>query len=193
MRLIAKRSPSLRTKTRSPTMAKTLKLFLILAVCLLADGPKAEELKMNGMKSSTTLKTSAIKEALGKTGELKGEIYKLSFPRTDLTVTVGDVQLRPGLALGSWIAFKPVGKGAIAHGDLVLTEAEVDPVIRELQRHGLNVTGLHNHLIQESPRVLYLHFWGKGEEADLARQLKEALSLTKTPLTDSSEEAATDE
>lgn len=174
-------------------MAKTSAALAALAVCLLSANSWSEELKMNGMKSSTTLKTSAIREALGKMGELAGEIYKVSFPRTDLTVTVGTVRIRPDLALRSWIAFKPVGKGAIVHGDLALTEEEVVPVLRELQQQELTITGLHNHLIQESPRILYLHFWGKGEEGDLASRLKRALSLTRTPLTDLSEEAATED
>jgi hypothetical protein len=71
------------------------------------------------------------------------------------------------------MAFKPAEKGAVAHGDLVLTEDEVYPVLLELQQHGFLITGLHNHLINETPRVMYLHFWGQGEPITLADGLKE--------------------
>ncbi len=115
-------------------------------------------------------------------GETKGEVYRVSLPRTDLAVTVEGVKLSPGFALGTWIAFKGIGQQAVAHGDLVLTETEVGPVVAEMERQGIQITGLHNHLIHESPRVMYLHFWGKGEASRLAHSLKNALDLTKTPL-----------
>lgn len=131
------------------------------------------------------LDTKTIEQQIGKGGETKGDIYKISLPRTDLTVTVDDVNVKPGFALGSWIAFRPAGNEAATHGDLVLTEEEVTPVIRELEEHRFLITALHNHLIHESPRMMYLHFWGQGEPEQLARGLKQALTKTKTPLTES--------
>lgn len=125
--------------------------------------------------------TDAIAKEIGVEGETKGDVYRVSLPRTDLTVTVEGVKLSPGLALGTWIAFKGFGEQAVAHGDLVLTENEVGRVVAPLELDGINITGLHNHLINESPRVMYLHFWGKGESSKLARSLKNALDLTKTP------------
>jgi Domain of Unknown Function (DUF1259) len=119
---------------------------------------------------------------MGKVGESQGDVYKISLPRTDLQVTVEGVLLKPGLALGSWIAFKAVGQGAVAHGDLVLGEDEVAPVVRELEEHGVRITALHNHLMHELPRVMFLHFWGQGEAGKLAQHLKQALSNTKTPI-----------
>src|SRR3954467_7929238 len=84
-----------------------------------------------------TLNTSAIDQALGRSGQMQGDVYRVSFPRTDLTVTINGVRLRPGFALGSWGAFRLSGSEAVAHGDLVLTEAEVDPVISKLFEGGL--------------------------------------------------------
>ena len=151
-------------------------------------GHAAEQEKHDAKASQ--LDTTAIEKALGKAGELKDEVYKISMPRTDLTVTVKDVTLKPGLALGSWVAFKEAGSEAVVDGDLVLTEDEVAPVFDKLRREGIEVTALHNHLVGESPRVMFLHIAGKGDPAKLAASIKNALALTKTPLGESAGKAS---
>src|SRR6185295_18505408 len=130
------------------------------------------------------LDTAAIDKAIGKSGTaMPGDVYRVAFPRTDLNVTVGAVKVKAGFALGSWAAFKSLGvNGTAAHGDLVLTDAEINPVISALQQHGFEITALHNHLINESPSVMYLHFWGRGDATMLAQSVKDALSKTKTPM-----------
>ena len=100
----------------------------------------------------------------------------------DLAVTVHGIAVKPGLALGSWAGFRKSGAQAVVHGDLVLTQAEINPVISTLQQHGFEITALHNHLINETPSVMYLHFWGEGDAAMLAQSLKDALSKTRTPM-----------
>jgi len=120
-----------------------------------------------------------VEQALGRAGsEQPGGVYKVAFPRSDLTVTAGGVTIKPALALGSWIAFKD----NMAMGDLVLLEPEVNPVISALQAGGIDESAVHNHLIGESPRVMYVHFSGHGDAAALARTLHDALALTKTPM-----------
>src|SRR2546423_10424243 len=101
----------------------------------------------------------AVETALGRPGTLQPEnVIKFSFPRSDLTVVVDGVTLKPALALGSWTAFKELGRGeAMVMGDLVLTEDEVAPVMRALQQGGVEQTALHNHVARESPRVMYMH------------------------------------
>jgi hypothetical protein len=129
------------------------------------------------------LDTAAIDRAIGKSGQaMPGDVYRSALPRSDLNVTVGSVKVKPGFALGGWAAFKANGSGAVAHGDLVLTGTEINPVISSLQQHNFQITALHNHLINESPSVMYLHFWGQGDAATLAASLKDALSKTRTPL-----------
>jgi hypothetical protein len=138
------------------------------------------------------LDTAAIDRAIGKTGQpMAGDVYRVAFPRTDLNVTVGSVKVKAGFALGSWAAFKAAAGGAVAHGDLVLTDTEINPVISALQQHGFEITALHNHLINESPSVMYLHFWGKGDATMLAQSVKDALSKTKTPMSAAPAPAAT--
>ena len=124
-----------------------------------------------------------VARTLGQEGKsLPGEVRKYSWPRSDLRVRVGTVALEPALALGSWAAFRAEGSGAMTMGDLVLREAEVNPVIRTLQAGGFEILAVHNHLLGETPRVLYVHFMGKGEPAALAGTLKAALEKTTTPM-----------
>src|SRR5438552_1569331 len=124
-----------------------------------------------------------VEAALGRAGTVQPDgAYKVSFPRGDLSVTVDGVAIKPALALGSWAAFNESGAHAMAMGDLVLLESEVNPVITELQKGGVEASALHNHLIGESPRVMYVHFSGHGEATAIARTLHSALALTRTPM-----------
>ena len=132
--------------------------------------------------AGSALDTMAIEKAIGKAGELKDDVYKVSLPRKDLAVSVNGVKVKPGFALGSWVAFKGTGKEAVMDGDLVLTEDEVRPVFEKLRKEGVEVSALHNHLIGETPRVMFMHVAGKGDAAGLANAIKNALSLTKTPI-----------
>jgi hypothetical protein len=129
------------------------------------------------------LNTTAIDQALGLPGQMQGDVYRVGMPRTDLSVTVHGIAIQPGLALGSWAAFRRAGTRTVVHGDLVLTEPEVNPVISKLQEGGLQITALHNHLMEETPSLMYLHYWGEGAPGALAWALRAALQLTKTPLT----------
>lgn len=124
-----------------------------------------------------------VSKVFGQEGKaVPGDVQRYSWPRGDLHVAVGGVPVQPALALGSWAAFKSEGSGAMTMGDLVLLGTEVNPVVRELQAGGFEVLAIHNHLIGEMPRVLYLHFMGKGEPAALAKTLRAALEKTKTPM-----------
>ena len=123
-----------------------------------------------------------VGKTFGQEGKaLPGDVQKYSWPRSDLRVRVGTVAVQPALALGSWAAFHGEGSSAMTMGDLVLLEAEVNPVVAALQAGGFEVLAIHNHLLGESPHVLYVHFMGKGEPAALAKTLKAALAKTKTP------------
>ena len=123
-----------------------------------------------------------VEDALSRKGSTQpGDVFKFGMPRSDLKVTVAGTPIKAGLALGSWLAFKKVGDGAIVMGDLVLIESEVEPVMMKLQQEGIEQTALHNHLLNENPRVMYMHVAGHGDPGKLASALKDALALTKTP------------
>jgi len=135
----------------------------------------------------------AVAAAIGKPGaEMPGGVYRVGLPRSDLKVTLDGVTLKPALALGSWLAFAPHGPGqAMVMGDLVLTDAEVNPVMARLIAGGIEITALHNHLLRNTPHTMYMHIAGHGDPAQLARTLHDALALSGTPLSAPSASAST--
>lgn len=126
---------------------------------------------------------SAVDAELGRSGAVQSDsTYKFGFPRSDLDVTIGSVKLMPALALGSWVAFLPLGPTQVmAMGDLVLTESEIAPVMQALQGGGVEQTALHNHVRGESPHVMYMHIMARGNPARIARGIRTALGVTGTP------------
>lgn len=99
----------------------------------------------------------------------------------DLTVRVGDVTIAPALALGSWAGFTDEPRASTMMGDLVVTSAELGPLLEELRRQRLEVMAIHNHIAGEEPDVVYVHFHGRGGPLDLAGRLDRALAKTGTP------------
>lgn len=139
-------------------------------------------LSIPGMLCPQGPNSSAIAGALGRSGQRIGPVYRVGFPRTDLHVTLQGVTLRPGLALGSWAAFLPGRGGTMVMGDLCLLPQEVNPVMKRLRAGGYQITALHNHLLYEQPRVVFMHFMAQGDAANLAQTLRAALALSATPL-----------
>jgi hypothetical protein len=132
--------------------------------------------------SAQGLDATKIDQALGRSGQKLGDVYRVGFPRTDLHVLVKGVAVKPGLALGSWAAFSGSDETAMVMGDLVLLESELNPVMEKLRSSGFEVSAIHNHLIEETPQVIYLHYMGHGPAAQLATSLRAALAVSKTPL-----------
>ena len=166
--------------------------FALAAVTLVAlgcgGGEKREEREEEAERAPAVsaqpvqVNWTAVEQAMGRTGAMQpGDVYKFGLPRSDLTVTVDRIQLKPALALGSWVAFKATSTGAIAMGDLVLREAEVEPVMAKLAKGGIEVTALHHHVLHETPRVYYMHIHGAGDAVQLAQAIHAGLGLTKTP------------
>jgi hypothetical protein len=123
----------------------------------------------------------AVETALGRSGQLQaGDVIRFGMPRKDLHVVLDGVDIKPGLALGSWVAFKQAGGMAMVMGDLVLTEDEVEPVMMKLQETGIRESAVHNHLIGESPHVMYMHIASHGDAIQMAKAIHDALELTKT-------------
>ena len=123
-----------------------------------------------------------VGQALGKSGGVQaGGVYRVGFPRTDLTVSLDGVPLRTGFAFGGWVAFQPMGDQAMVMGDLVLTQEEITPVMRKLVQGGLQITAVHNHLLRAEPMTLYMHIEGHGDAVALAHAIHDGLALSKTP------------
>src|SRR5579872_1740128 len=126
-----------------------------------------------------------VEDAMGRPGQAQaGDVIRFGMPRKDLHVVLNGVEIKAGLALGSWAAFKRHGSEAMVMGDLVLTEDEVEPVMLKLQEGGIQESALHNHLLGESPHVMYMHIASHGDPVQMAKVIHEALALTKTPAPD---------
>jgi hypothetical protein len=172
-------------RLRQLTAALTATFLMTVLVLVACSAPQTQQGNANtGSQQASAAEWKAVGQALGKEGSMQpGDVYKVSLPRSDLQVTVGGVQLKPALALGSWVAFKKMGDTAMVMGDLVLAEDEVTPVMTKLQEGGVEQTALHNHVLHESPRVMYMHIGAHGDAVKIARAIHDALVLSKTPLT----------
>ena len=122
-----------------------------------------------------------VARTFGRPTPATGDVYRVTFPRTDLVVKVGDLIVQPALALTSWAAFAGTPDSGDVMGDLALTEPEVAGVAASLLGAGFEVTAIHHHLLGEAPRIYYLHYHGRGPAADLASAVKVALGRTTTP------------
>ena len=124
-----------------------------------------------------------VDDTLGRKPAVSGDVRRYGFPRSDLTVTLDDVTIKPALALGGWVAFKPMHGEAMVMGDLVLLQTEVRPVMAKMIEGGLEITAVHNHLLRANPETFYMHIAGRGDPAKLAGVIHDALAVSKTPLT----------
>jgi hypothetical protein len=124
-----------------------------------------------------------VDETLGRKPAVTDDVHRYGFPRSDLKVTLDGVSIKPGLALGGWVAFKPMHGGVMAMGDLVLLETEINPVMAKMIAGGLEITAVHNHLLRASPATFYMHIAGHGDPAKIAATIRDALAESKTPLT----------
>jgi hypothetical protein len=143
------------------------------------------------VNSFAQIDSIALNNVFGKKGTVTGNVYKISFPRSDLKVKVGDFAVAPGLALGTWVGIINTGGHAMMMGDLVLLDAEVPKVINRLMEENLEVTAIHNHLINETPAIKYVHYHGEGNATELAQKIKAVLQVTAMPLTASSTQTQT--
>src|SRR5690349_23909734 len=141
-----------------------LSLALAGAIALFASAAAAQEINWG-----------KIDETLGRKAQVTADVHRYGFPRTDLTVTLDGVSIKPGLALGGWIAFKPAHGGAMVMGDLVLLESEINPAMKKLIEGGLEITAVHNHLLRASPATFYMHVGGHGDPVKMATAIRDAL------------------
>jgi hypothetical protein len=123
-----------------------------------------------------------VDDALGRKPAVSGDVRRYGFPRSDLTVTLDGVTIKPALALGGWVAFKPMHGEAMVMGDLVLLESEINPVMLKMIEGGLDITAVHNHLLRASPATFYMHVGGHGDPTKMAAVIHDALAVSKTPL-----------
>jgi hypothetical protein len=168
----------MRSSLRRPVVS------IVTLASLLTTGMTPVAMTLPAQGVAPNVRWSAVDAAFGRAGAPQpGGVMRYAFPRSDLTVVVNGVTVKPALGLGGWVAFMPMGRGqSMAMGDLVLTEDEVGGVMRALQQGGVEQTALHNHLAMESPHVMYLHIHALGDPAAIAATIRTALATTRTPL-----------
>ena len=125
--------------------------------------------------------TARIEELAGAKGSYNGKegVFKVSMPRSDLSITAAGVRLTPPMGLTSWAAFKHAGQRTMVMGDMVLLEDQVNPVMSAALDNGLEVTALHNHFLWDSPKVMFMHLGGMGKEAHLAAAVGKVFAKIK--------------
>jgi Domain of Unknown Function (DUF1259) len=147
----------------------------VLAICAMAT--------IGSAASAQEIDWKKVDDAIGRSAAVSGDVHRYGFPRTDLTVTLDGVTIRPALALGGWTAFKPMHGGVMVMGDLVLLQTEINPVMAKLIANGLEITAVHNHLLRADPLTFYMHIGGHGDPVKLATTIRAGLGESKTPLT----------
>jgi hypothetical protein len=171
-------------------------MVVVAAIALMGLSACGTSGQQQASKEQTTSSTDwePVGQAIGKDGKLmKGDVYRIDLPRSDLKVTSQGVDIKPALALGSYLAFKDMGGGqAMVMGDLVLTEDEYNKVISKLQEGGIGQTAVHKHLLQESPAIWWTHIHGTGDPVAIAKSIRSALDESATPFTDSGSSESTD-
>jgi hypothetical protein len=147
--------------------------LLIAAASVAATGARAQDIDWQ-----------KVDDAIGrKPAVVAGDVHRYGFPRTDLTVTLDGVTIKPALALGGWVAFKPMHGEVMIMGDLVLLETEINPVMAKLIANGVEITAVHNHLLRANPSTFYMHVGGHGDAVKMATAIRAGLAESKTPLT----------
>ena len=129
-----------------------------------------------------------VENVLNRKLNVSNNTAKVTYPRTDLNVKIDGQKVEPGLALTSWVAFMDMGGSSMMMGDLVLLESEIPAVERKLVSNNISITGIHNHIMGETPVIKYIHYSATGNPETLASGIKDVLSATSTPLTESKED-----
>ncbi len=148
-------------------------IFVMLCVAALSEAAAAP--------ASVAFDTAKIEELTGAKGAFneKEGVFKVAVPRSDLSVIAAGVRLSPAMGLTSWAAFKKAGRATVVMGDLVLLEDQVNPVMSAALDSGLEVTALHNHFFWDSPKVMFMHIGGMGDEAHLAAAVGKVFARIK--------------
>jgi hypothetical protein len=124
-----------------------------------------------------TLNASALAEIVGHQGEQTGPVYRITIARPDLKVQEHGATINARMGLNTWAAFTGTDAEAIVAGDVAMVDAEVTPVLKALRANGINVVAIHHHMTGVSPAVIFLHYYGAGSAARLARAVREAIDL----------------
>jgi hypothetical protein len=148
----------------------------VFATIKATSGGKGEVPKADIDPAKTNLNPAAVESVLGEKGELKDGVYKVTIGRT---TKMGGHVAGKTMGVNTWAAFAGSDDRAIVDGDFAMKESELQPVLKALRGANINVVAIHQHMVGEEPRIMFLHYWGIGRTADLSKGLKTALAATR--------------
>jgi hypothetical protein len=155
-----------------------LSIFVFI-VCVAAAKPNEKPDAKPEEKSNEWLK---VENAFGVKGNLEDGIFEVKFPRTDLDVALQNIPLHTGFAVTSEVDFQMHENKALMIGELALVNSEVEGVLKKMGDNGITVTAIHNHLMNENPPIMWIHFMGDGDPVVLAEKFRDVLTATATPM-----------
>jgi hypothetical protein len=146
------------------------KMLLPIVCCAILGATALVTLRAQPAAATTKLDAAKIESLTGLKGAMneKEGVFKVSYPRTDIQTKAAGVTLTPAMGLTCWVSFQPMGNHVMCMGDTVLTEDQVNPVMSVALENGLEVTALHNHFFWDSPKVMFMHIGGMGDQEKLA-------------------------
>ncbi len=142
--------------------------------------PKVPQATSAASQPALALDTKRIEEIIGHPGKAGGGIFKITLGRPG--VMMDGVELTASMGLNTWAAFIGTNEHAHVAGDVAMTASEVNKVIRALRKGGIDLTAVHNHMLDEQPRIFFLHYWGTGPVEKLAQTVREAFDQAKGPV-----------
>jgi hypothetical protein len=137
--------------------------------------PASDSQAPSAAPKQSTLDTEKIAKIVGHAGEQSGPVYKITLGRDDLDVKEMGAKINARMGLNTWAAFVGTNEDAAVAGDIAMLESEVQPTLKALRSHGLDVVAIHHHMINSRPVVIFLHYWGRGPAEKLATGFKVAL------------------
>jgi hypothetical protein len=151
------------------------------ALDVLGKQPSPASEPAGSLDVASQLDVAKLASILGHEGRLSKGIYKVTVGRPQVRLTEMGVPVDSEMGFNSWAAFQGTMDKAAVAGDFAMLAEEVNPIVRELRRSGIEVVALHNHMLREEPRIFFLHFWGLGPAEDLARGVRAALDQMRRP------------
>jgi hypothetical protein len=158
------------------TLAKGVKAALDTVKEIRGSNPQPARGFGKPLPPQNTVSAEPLNNVLGVKGESKDGMFKAVFGRK-VTMDCG-CEAGKEMGVNTWAAFAGSDENAVVDGDFVVLEKELQPVLKSLRKNDINIVAIHHHMSGEEPRMLFLHYWGRGKAESLARRLKETLGLT---------------
>ena len=146
----------------------------VFATITATSGGKGETPHTDVDPATSSFDAKKIDAILGTAGQMTDHVYKVTIGRS---TTMGGHEVGNTMGVNTWAAFAGSDEKAIVDGDFVMTESELQPVLKALRGAKINIVAIHNHMVEEAPRMMFLHYWGMGTAEQLADGVKSALTV----------------